>query len=815
MKRKTVSAFLLSMCLILSGPGTITAADWQSQSGDVRTQTTEGQSQEETVQTLEMIESCVKNAILQTTPDLSATVMREFLKASNAYDTLSDTDKAKVAAQTQKDIETIRNRIADTIHTAEGVTIGLPDWYAAVQISDTTITDPVLQAAKERYAGSAPVLIYGKDISYTDVRNGQNYRQRRAVSFHFPVPAGYEKLKNPQIVRFSNGKLIALEPKRENGQFYVETVYPLNNIFVLDVPVALTGIKMDAKASINVGQKQKLTVTSVPENTTQDYQLEWSSNAPKVASVDAKGTVTAKKNGTAVITAKVKGTQIAARCTVKVVQGAHALSMPVSEMMANTRTYMRSIDKNPTLGSEWFVFGQARSGSDTSQKYFKTYYNHIANYLKEQKGKLTSSVKYTEYSKMILIMTSIGKDARNIAGYNLFEPLADFETVTGQGTNGPIWALLALDSNPSYSIPKVKGVKARTTRQKLIDYLLDKETKKGGWSMTGDVPDSDLTGMALQALAPYYQVKGYERVTAAIDRALKVLSSMQNSNGGYSTMGVETSESAAQVLTGLCALGIDPMKDERFIKGGCTILENLYTYHLSGSGFMHVKAGSGNNGGGAAGSVNGMATEQSYYALTAYQRLLDHKNSLYDMSDIKLTKGAAGDGKGTGLEAQDKEKQKDKKHSTTNEKTSDKPTKDSKTANPIPDSENQNQRNQNGQQGNIQGQNQASSFQAKTLNLTAASDAKKKKAKKSSKKDGGWDFNPEDYVAEESAQEGVAMQSEVEAAKDGQESKSVSTTPGSLQGKTLLVFFVGAAAGIAATAGGIGLYQRKVKKKKR
>ena len=35
---------------------------------------------------------------------------------------------------------------------------------------------------------------------------------------------------------------------------------------------------------------------------------------------------------------------------------------------------------------------------------------------------------------------------------------------------------------------------------------------------------------------------------------------------------------------------------------------------------MHVKAGAGNNGGAAAGTLDGMATEQGYYALVAYQR---------------------------------------------------------------------------------------------------------------------------------------------------------------------------------------------------
>lgn len=173
--------------------------------------------------------------------------------------------------------------------------------------------------------------------------------------------------------------------------------------------------------------------------------------------------------------------------------------------------------------------------------------------------------------------------------------------------------------------------------------------------MSGTKADSDLTGMALQALAPYYHKSGYENVTTAIDQALDVLSAMQNDTGGFSTTGgqgpVETVESCAQVLTALCALGIDPETDPRFIKGGKWMVENLLSYHLGNSGFMHVKSGSGNNGGGEAGKVNGMATEQGYYALVAYQRMKNGQTSLYNMSDVKLTIGGAGDGKGTGLEA--------------------------------------------------------------------------------------------------------------------------------------------------------------------
>ena len=54
---------------------------------------------------------------------------------------------------------------------------------------------------------------------------------------------------------------------------------------------------------------------------------------------------------------------------------------------------------------------------------------------------------------------------------------------------------------------------------------------------------------------------------------------------------------------------------------------------------MHVAANAGNNGGGIGGMLDGMATEQGFYATVAYQRLLDGRSFIYDTYDIELTPG--------------------------------------------------------------------------------------------------------------------------------------------------------------------------------
>lgn len=54
---------------------------------------------------------------------------------------------------------------------------------------------------------------------------------------------------------------------------------------------------------------------------------------------------------------------------------------------------------------------------------------------------------------------------------------------------------------------------------------------------------------------------------------------------------------------------------------------------------MHVAADAGNNGGGAGGIIDGMATEQGLYATVAYRRFLDGETFLYDMSDVAISAG--------------------------------------------------------------------------------------------------------------------------------------------------------------------------------
>ncbi|WP_282804438.1 prenyltransferase/squalene oxidase repeat-containing protein [Clostridium tetani] len=313
-------------------------------------------------------------------------------------------------------------------------------------------------------------------------------------------------------------------------------------------------------------------------------------------------------------------------------------SKSVKEQIDKNLAYILKNVENPSLGTgkgEWSILCLARGNYPVPKDYYDKYHKNVVKEVQNAKGDL-HRVKYTEHSRLILGLTSIGREVKDVGGYNQLEKLADYNTVIRQGINGPIFALIALDTH-NYEIPIVDNVKVQTTRDMLVQYILDKEIKKGkenagGWALYGETPDPDITAMAIQGLTPYY--KGNPEVKAAVDRAISWLSSAQKDDGGYSSWGSINSESIAQVVVALTGLGINPHTDSRFIKKGNSAIDALLTFADPKGGFMHVKPGGNTNGGAAAGVIDGMATDQGTYALIAYDRFVNNKNRLYDMTDV-------------------------------------------------------------------------------------------------------------------------------------------------------------------------------------
>ena len=185
----------------------------------------------------------------------------------------------------------------------------------------------------------------------------------------------------------------------------------------------------------------------------------------------------------------------------------------LSAAIQDTAEYVYTMVRDPQVGSiggEWAVLGLARSGYDVPDSYYQDYYATVEEYVEACDGVLHDK-KYTEYSRVIVALSAIGKDARDVAGYDLTKPLADYDKTIWQGLNGPIWALIALDS-AGYPMPENPEAETQATRQMYIDRILECQLPDGGWSLFGGTEsatagdgtaDPDITGMALQALAKY------------------------------------------------------------------------------------------------------------------------------------------------------------------------------------------------------------------------------------------------------------------------------------------------------------------------
>lgn len=323
-----------------------------------------------------------------------------------------------------------------------------------------------------------------------------------------------------------------------------------------------------------------------------------------------------------------------------------------ANILQQTLVYLGTTVTNPIVGStngEWAVLDQARAGTLSSEAR-QNYLENLKEYTDRLGGKLdetTKQVKHTEYERVILALTSLGVDASKFVAnqdtYDLVAPLLDKSTgvyeyqVSEQGNNGTIFALIALDSG-NY----LKTTEGNAVRASWIDTLINKQLSNGSWPIynadqsgegSGEFAsgsDTDITAMAVQALAPYYlsqskfsalgATSSYAQLKQTVDSALDYLSSVQNQSGGFGS-----AEASAQVVVALSALGRDAATDPDFTKNGTSVLGDLLGYYVeSTGGFRHLMAS----------EINQMATEQAAYALVAYDRYTKGQSTLYDMTDV-------------------------------------------------------------------------------------------------------------------------------------------------------------------------------------
>lgn len=218
--------------------------------------------------------------------------------------------------------------------------------------------------------------------------------------------------------------------------------------------------------------------------------------------------------------------------------GARAAGTDADQALTLAAAYLASAVPSPQVasaGGEWAVLGLARCGR-LSQSQRAAYLTTLEHTLAETQGVL-SQRKYSEYARVVLALTALGEDAARTGDYDLTAPLLDGEMVEWQGINGPIFALLALDSG---SYP---GTEAR---ERYLRDILQAQGADGGWSLAGTRGDPDVTAQALQALAPYAAAD--PEAARAIENGLACL------EGLWAEGSFVTAESCAQALIAYAAL---------------------------------------------------------------------------------------------------------------------------------------------------------------------------------------------------------------------------------------------------------------------
>lgn len=286
-----------------------------------------------------------------------------------------------------------------------------------------------------------------------------------------------------------------------------------------------------------------------------------------------------------------------------------------ADPLAQTAQWLLKEVPEPRLGpvgGEWTVLGLVRSEQALPEGYLEGYYDRLCDAVAEKDGILNEK-KYTEYSRVILALTAIGKVPGDVAGFDLLQPLADQKQTVFQGVNGAAYALLALDSG-KYEIPALEAEGEQASREGYIGWILEKEADGGGWGFNGKTADPDITAMVLQAFAKY---RDRDDVAAAVDRAIAWLS-QQYGSGALASL---SCESWAQLIVALAELGIS-VEEDRFIAEGKTLKDQLFAYRTADGGFRHTLQEE---------KANLMATEQAFYALVAMDRMEQGKSSLYSM----------------------------------------------------------------------------------------------------------------------------------------------------------------------------------------
>lgn len=279
--------------------------------------------------------------------------------------------------------------------------------------------------------------------------------------------------------------------------------------------------------------------------------------------------------------------------------------------------------------------------ADYKSDYFDKMYANVESQLKsladtgsvtvegEAKDEAVIAGKYPEltYAKIVLFVTAMGKDARNVGGYNLIEKMAQKSTYEASSEAYMLDStmLLALDSG-NYFPPAGDDY---ITKDDLVNNIAAKMDDSIAQALQWNSVDS--VAMALQPLYKYAtddilpEDASSDRtaVQEAYAKGIHFLESTQNADGSWSGYGTETNNvwTLAQIMTAMGQLRINPCSETDgtdFIKNGMTVLDDAAV-------FVDVENKKVDD------DLMSYQPEQLLRGLTAVIRAMERRDSLYDV----------------------------------------------------------------------------------------------------------------------------------------------------------------------------------------
>ena len=265
--------------------------------------------------------------------------------------------------------------------------------------------------------------------------------------------------------------------------------------------------------------------------------------------------------------------------------------------------------------------GKSKLSDSARQNYINVAVNQIIT-----KKIASKPIGDTGYDKIILALTANGIDPAQLYPVNSNTPVSAIAGLNSVTQSTSAWS--APYTLAAYQ--QKKDASTESYENALINVLLKAQQEDGSWNEFGTI---DTTANVIAGLSFYAERAD---VSAAIEKGVNYLAGQMKPGGVYDGGYGANANSTAMVIVGLCAAGVNPDTDDRFIniKDGKSVLDGLLSFALEdNSGFGYQNRTEKNPG----------ATEQAFRALIAASQVMGTGKAynIYDFSTNQVEPGRA------------------------------------------------------------------------------------------------------------------------------------------------------------------------------